>query len=219
MQETPARFRPNQYANPGNPLAHEQSTGPEIWRQTGGRITHFVAGVGTGGTITGVGRYLKSQNPDIQIVAADPEGSVYSGGSGRPYLVEGIGEDFWPATYDPSLVDEVIPISDEDSFLTARRVTREEGILIGGSRRAGGRRRARVGACRARATSSSCSSPTRVVATCRGSSTTSGWPASGSSAASGPTRRRRAREHARRRSPSAACYVHPDDTVRRRDRS
>ena len=133
VAETPGAFRPNQYDNEWNPWAHEQSTGPEIWRQTAGRITHFVAGVGTGGTVTGVGRYLKAQNPDVQIVGADPAGSVYSGGSGRPYLVEGIGEDFWPTTYDASLVDRVVPISDEDSFLMARRVTCEEGLLIGGS--------------------------------------------------------------------------------------
>jgi cystathionine beta-synthase len=133
VSETPGAFRPNQYGNEWNPWAHEQTTGPEIWRQTAGRITHFVAGVGTGGTITGVGRYLKAQRPEVQIVGADPAGSVYSGGSGRPYLVEGIGEDFWPTTYDPSLVDRVVPISDEDSFLMARRVTCEEGLLIGGS--------------------------------------------------------------------------------------
>ncbi len=133
VKEIPGAFRPNQYANAANPWAHEQSTGPEIWRQTAGRITHFVAGVGTGGTITGVARALKALNPDVQIVGADPAGSVYSGGSGRPYLVEGIGEDFWPTTYDPSLVDRVIPITDEDSFLVARRVTQEEGLLIGGS--------------------------------------------------------------------------------------
>ncbi|MGH9259164.1 MAG: pyridoxal-phosphate dependent enzyme, partial [Acidimicrobiales bacterium] len=133
VAETPGAFRPNQYGNEWNPWAHEQSTGPEIWRQTAGRITHFVAGVGTGGTITGVGRYLKAQSPRVQIVGADPAGSVYSGGSGRPYLVEGIGEDFWPTTYDPTLVDRVVAISDEDSFLMARRVTCEEGLLIGGS--------------------------------------------------------------------------------------
>jgi len=132
-EEIPGAFRPNQYENAENPHAHELGTGPEIWRQTAGRITHFVAGVGTGGTITGTGRYLKSQNPNIQIVGADPEGSVYSGGSGRPYLVEGIGEDFWPKTYDPSIVDRIVSVSDRDSFLTARRVTREEGILVGGS--------------------------------------------------------------------------------------
>jgi cystathionine beta-synthase len=126
-------FQPNQYHNPHNPEAHTATTGPEIWAQTAGRITHFVAGVGTGGTISGVGRYLKSRNPDVQIIGADPEGSVYSGGSGRPYLVEGIGEDFWPDTYDPRVVDRVVMVSDRDSFLTARRVTREEGVLSGGS--------------------------------------------------------------------------------------
>jgi cystathionine beta-synthase len=130
---TPGGFQPNQYHNPDNPRAHEIATGPEIWEQTAGRITHFVAGVGTGGTISGVGRYLKSQNPAIEVIAADPQGSIYSGGGGRPYLVEGIGEDFWPTTYDASVVDRVVPVSDQDSFRTARRVTREEGILVGGS--------------------------------------------------------------------------------------
>jgi cystathionine beta-synthase len=133
VRETPGAFRPNQYDNEWNPRAHEQSTGPELWRQTAGQITHFVAGIGTGGTITGVARYLKAQNPAVQIIGADPAGSVYSGGSGRPYLVEGIGEDFWPSTYDPTLVDRVVAVTDEDSFLMARRVTAEEGILIGGS--------------------------------------------------------------------------------------
>lgn len=133
VAETPGAFKPDQYGNPANPAAHYASTGPEIWRQTSGRVTHFVAGIGTGGTISGVGRYLKEQNPGIQIVGADPEGSVYSGGSGRPYLVEGIGEDFWPETFDPAVVDQTVMVSDQDSFLTARRVTREEGILVGGS--------------------------------------------------------------------------------------
>ena len=126
-------FRPNQYANPNNPLAHEKTTGPELWDQTGGRITHFVAGAGTCGSITGTARYLKAQNPNVRVIAADPQGSVFSGGSGRPYLVEGVGEDFFPAAWQPDLYDEVIAISDEESFLTARRVSQVEGILIGGS--------------------------------------------------------------------------------------
>ena len=126
-------YRPNQYANPANPAAHEASTGPEIWEQTAGRITHFIAGAGTSGTITGVARYLKAKNPNIKIIAADPGGSVFSGGSGRPYLVEGIGEDFYPAAWDRDLYDEVIEISDAESFATARRVSSVEGILIGGS--------------------------------------------------------------------------------------
>jgi cystathionine beta-synthase len=131
--ETPGAFQPDQYHNPANPASHERSTGPELWRQTAGRITHFVAGIGTGGTITGVSRFLKAQNPDVQIVGADPAGSVYSGGAGRPYLVEGIGEDFWPDTFDPTAVDRTVMVSDRDSFLMARRVTRDEGILVGGS--------------------------------------------------------------------------------------
>lgn len=132
-RETPNAFRPNQYANLDNPLSHFSSTGPEIWDQTEGKVTHFVAGAGTGGTICGVGKYLKEQNPEIQIIAADPEGSVYSGGDGRPYLVEGVGEDFWPETYDPSVIDRVIPVSDAASFRRAREVTEREGLLIGGS--------------------------------------------------------------------------------------
>jgi cystathionine beta-synthase len=131
--EIPGAFHPDQYHNPENPASHVASTGPEIWRQTAGRVTYFVAGVGTGGTISGIGKYLKSQNSAVKVIGADPEGSVYSGGSGRPYLVEGIGEDFWPTTYDPDVVDRVVMVSDTDSFMTARRFSVEEGILVGGS--------------------------------------------------------------------------------------
>ena len=133
VKETPNSFQPNQYHNPNNPKAHYETTGPEIWKQTNGLITHFVAGAGTGGTISGVGKFLKEKNKDIQIVVADPENSVFSGGSGRPYLVEGVGEDFWPTTYDQNIVDLTIPISDADSFSMTKRVTEEEGLLIGGS--------------------------------------------------------------------------------------
>jgi cystathionine beta-synthase len=132
-EEIPDAFCPNQYYNPENPRTHYETTGPELWRQTEGALTVFVAGVGTGGTISGVGRYLKEQDPSIRVIGADPEGSVYSGDEPRPYLVEGIGEDFWPATFDPTVVDDYVKVSDRDSFLTARAVTRREGILVGGS--------------------------------------------------------------------------------------
>jgi cystathionine beta-synthase len=131
-EEIPGAFQPNQYFNDENPAAHEATTGPEIWRQTEGRITAFVAGVGTGGTITGTARYLKRQNPDVLVVGADPEGSIFSGDV-HPYLTEGIGEDFWPQTFDPSLVDRFVRVGDRDAFRMARRITREEGILVGGS--------------------------------------------------------------------------------------
>jgi cystathionine beta-synthase len=134
--EIPGAFQPNQYFNPANPAAHEATTGPEIWRQTDGRITHFVAGMGTGGTITGVGRVLKRHNPNVQIVGADPVGSIYSAGANftpKIYKVEGIGEDFMPSTMDLSLVDRIEIVDDKEGFLMARRLTREEGILAGGS--------------------------------------------------------------------------------------
>jgi cystathionine beta-synthase len=131
--EIPGAFQPNQYHNPVNPQTHYDTTGPEIWEQTEGRLTAFVCGVGTGGTISGVGRYLKEQDPDVLVVGADPEGSIYSGDAPRPYLVEGIGEDFMPSTFDPSVVDRYVRVSDRDSFLTARAITRQEGILVGGS--------------------------------------------------------------------------------------
>src|SRR5690349_13849245 len=132
-RDIPGAFKPDQYWNMENPAAHERTTGPEIWEQTEGRITHFVASVGTGGTISGAAHVLKARNPAVEVIGADPEGSVLSGDTARPYLTEGVGEDFFPGTYDPSVIDRWVRVGDREAFEMARRLTREEGILGGGS--------------------------------------------------------------------------------------
>jgi cystathionine beta-synthase len=132
-RETPGAWKPDQYSNPANPSAHYETTGPEIWEATNGRVTHFVVALGTGGTISGAGKFLKERQPSMVIVGADPAGSVYSGATPHAYLTEGIGEDFWPTTYDASICDMVVRVGDRDSMLTARAATAREGILVGES--------------------------------------------------------------------------------------
>lgn len=140
-QETPGAWKPNQFFNQHGPQSHYETTGPEIWRDTDGRVTHFVAGAGTGGTISGTGRYLKevsAERPEadggpVRIIGADPEGSIYSGGTGRPYLVEGVGEDMWPGAYDPSVPEDVIAVNDAEAFAMTRQLAEKEGLLVGGS--------------------------------------------------------------------------------------
>jgi cystathionine beta-synthase len=132
-RETPGAWKPDQYSNRANPRAHYEGTGPEIWEGTEGRVTHVVVAVGTGGTVSGVGRALKERNPAIQVIGADPAGSVYSGDAPRAYLTEGVGEDFWPTTYDSRICDVIVRVSDRDSMLMARTATAREGILMGES--------------------------------------------------------------------------------------
>ena len=217
VQEIDGAWKPDQYSNPMGPASHYETTGPEIWADTDGKVTHFVAGVGTGGTITGAGRYLKEVSDGrVQIIGVDPEGSVYSGGTGRPYLVEGVGEDFWPSAYDPSVPDEIIAVSDADSFEMTRRLAREEALLVGGSCGMAAVAAIKVAEREGRTRLSWCCSPTADVVISQRFSTMIGCRRTGSCAAGWTVRFRSRRSATCCAASPARCPISSTPIRRRR---